>query len=79
MFVAMTFYKFRKVGHGALGGYESFRIRINRNLKAYVCGSGMNAGLQNCARLLVSILEPGVARAQAGVASRSGRTTRGRA
>jgi hypothetical protein len=24
MFVAMTFYKFSKVGHGALGGYESF-------------------------------------------------------
>jgi hypothetical protein len=29
MLVAMTFYKFSKVRHGALGGYESFRIKSN--------------------------------------------------
>jgi hypothetical protein len=37
--------------------------------------SEMNAGLQNCARLLVSILEPGVARAQAREAETTKRNT----
>src|SRR5271167_4110013 len=51
MLVAITFYKFGKVRHGAPGGNESFQINSSETWCVCMC-SGMSTDLQNSPQLL---------------------------